>query len=35
LEDLGTWTIEVVKRSDVAKGFVLLLRRWVVERMVA
>jgi len=28
---LGEWTIEIVKRSDVAKGFVLLPRRWVVE----
>jgi len=35
LEKLGTWTIEVVKRSDVAKGFVLLPRRWVVERTLA
>ena len=26
------WTIDIVKRSDVAKGFVLLPRRWVVER---
>jgi putative transposase len=32
LEDLGTWTIEIVKRSDIAKGFVLLPPRWVVER---
>ena len=32
LENLGDWTIEIVKRSDVAKGFVLLPRRWVVER---
>jgi transposase len=31
LEDLGDWTIEIVKRSDAAKGFVLLPRRWVVE----
>ena len=31
LKSLGTWTIEVVKRSDAAKGFVLLPRRWVVE----
>ena len=30
-----TWTIEIVKRSDLAKGFVLLPRRWVVERMLA
>jgi transposase len=35
LEKLGTWTIEIVKRSDVAKGFVLLPRRWVVERTLA
>ena len=35
LEDLGDWTIEIVKRSDVAKGFVLLPRRWVVERTFA
>lgn len=35
LEGLGTWTIEVIKRSDVAKGFVLLPRRWVVERTFA
>jgi len=35
LEGLGTWTIEIVKRSDAAKGFVLLPRRWVVERTIA
>lgn len=35
LKDLGDWTIEIVKRSDVAKGFVLLPRRWVVERTFA
>jgi putative transposase len=29
------WTIEIVKRSDAAKGFVLLPRRWVVERTFA
>lgn len=29
------WTLEVVKRSDEAKGFVLLKRRWVVERTFA
>jgi hypothetical protein len=32
---LGNWTIEIVKRSDVAKGLVLLPRRWVVERTLA
>jgi putative transposase len=25
----GRWTIEIVKRSDAAKGFVVLPRRWV------
>ena len=35
LSDLGTWTIEIVKRSDAAKGFVVLPRRWVVERTLA
>jgi transposase len=27
--------VEIVKRSDAAKGFVLLPRRWVVERTLA
>ena len=31
----GRWTIEIVKRSDAAKGFKLLPRRWVVERTIA
>jgi transposase len=31
----GEWTIEIVKRSDLAKGFVVLPRRWVVERTFA
>jgi transposase len=35
LKDIGEWTIEIVKRSDAAKGFVLLPRRWVVERTLA
>ena len=35
LEHLGDWTIEIVKRSDAVKGFVLLPRRWVVERTFA
>lgn len=35
LAKLGTWTLEIVKRSDSAKGFVLLPRRWVVERTLA
>lgn len=35
LRRIGKWTIKIVKRSDVAKGFELLLRRWVVERTLA
>jgi transposase len=35
LKVLGVWTIEIIKRSDAAKGFVLLPRRWVVERTIA
>ncbi len=35
VKNLGDWTIEIVKRSDVAQGFVLLPRRWVVERTLA
>ena len=31
----GDWTLEIIKRSDDAKGFVLLPRRWVVERTFA
>ena len=27
----GDWTIEIIKRSGAAPGFVLLPRRWVVE----
>ncbi len=29
------WTIEIIKRSDTAKGFEALPRRWVVERTFA
>jgi len=32
---MGHWTFEIVKRSDRAKGFKLLPRRWVVERTFA
>lgn len=35
LTGMGTWTIEIIKRSDTAKGFKLLPRRWVVERTFA
>jgi transposase len=35
LAALGRWTIEIVRRSDTAKGFELLPRRWVVERTLA
>ena len=32
LQKIGKFKLEIVKRSDKAKGFVLLPRRWVVER---
>ena len=32
---LGDWTIEIIKRSDTAKGFKVLPRRWVIERTFA
>jgi transposase len=35
LASRGKWTIEIIKRSDAATGFVLLPRRWVVERTLA
>jgi putative transposase len=43
LTEIGDWTIEVIKRSDCVKpvpskvegGFVVLPRRWVVERSFA
>ena len=31
----GSWSLEIIKRSDKAEGFVLLPRRWVVERTFA
>ena len=31
----AAWSIEVVKRSDQAKGFEVLPKRWVVERTIA
>jgi len=35
LKGHGEWTLEIIKRSDTAKGFELLPRRWVVERTFA
>jgi transposase len=35
LDKIGEWTIDIVKRSNAAAGFVLLPRRWVVERTFA
>ena len=35
LRRIGKWTLEIVKRSDAAKGFVVLPRRWIVERTLA
>lgn len=31
----GDWTIDIIRRSDRAKGFRILPRRWVVERTFA
>jgi len=33
--EIGTWTLEIVKRSDDVTGFKILPRRWVVERTFA
>ena len=35
LAKAGNWVIEIIKRSDKAKGFEVLPRRWVVERTFA
>jgi transposase len=35
LEQIGDWTVEIIKRSNSAKGFEVLPRRWVVERTFA
>jgi transposase len=35
LRRIGRWSIEIIKRSDAAKGFEVLPRRWVVERTLA
>ena len=31
----GNWTFDIIKRSDTARGFEVLPRRWVVERSLA
>lgn len=35
IDDCGPWTIEIVERPPGVKGFLLLPRRWVVERTLA
>jgi transposase len=35
LTKIGQWKIEIIKRSERVKGFVVLPRRWVVERTFA
>lgn len=35
LRGMDVWTVQIVKRSDSTKGFVVLPRRWVVERTFA
>ena len=32
---LGRWVLEIVKRSDDVSGFVILPKRWIVERTFA
>ena len=32
VKGLGKWVLEIVKRSDQAKGFEVLPHRWIVER---
>ncbi|MBB6250128.1 transposase [Nitrospirillum iridis] len=32
MRELGEWHLEIVKRSDTAKGFEVLPKRWIVER---
>lgn len=31
----GDWIVEIVRRSDCAKGFAVLPKRWIVERTIA
>jgi putative transposase len=35
VQALGPWRIEIVKRSDHAEGFIVLPKRWIVERTFA
>jgi transposase len=35
LKGNGSWTLEIIKRSDIVNGFQILPRRWVVERTFA
>jgi transposase len=35
LAGLGDWVIQIINRSDTARGFQLLPHRWVVERTIA
>ncbi len=32
MQETCGWVLEIIKRSDVVKGFKVLPRRWVVER---
>ena len=34
-QEFGHWILEIVKRSETAKGFELLPHRWIVERTFA
>lgn len=32
VRSFADWTLEIVRRSDTAKGFIVLPKRWIVER---
>ena len=34
-ESMASWRLQIVKRSDTARGFEVLPRRWVIERTFA
>ena len=35
VKELGSWTLQIVKRNDKLAGFVVLPKRWIVERTFA
>jgi transposase len=35
MRDIADWHLDIVRRCDQAKGFVVLPKRWIVERTLA